>query len=406
MMKSILEPTKNAERIQALDFLRGFAILGILIMNIQSFSMIEAAYMNPSAFGDLTGLNKIIWLLSHIFADTKFITIFSILFGAGIMLFTEKAEATGKSAAGLHYRRTFWLLIIGLVHAYAFWYGDIFVTYSLCVFIAFLFRKRKAKTLLIVGIILILIPFAFYIFSGLSMPYWPKQSVTNLLRDWQPSSEMIVKEISIYQGSWLEQMERRIPSALKFQTMVFFIYTGWRTMGLILIGMALYKWGVVSAAKSKKFYTNGILIGLVIGLPVVIYGMTTNVSAGFDVKYSMFLGSLFNYAGGIFIAAAYICIIMIASKSGHVGFFKKSFAGIGRTALTNYLLQTFICTTLFYGHGFGLFGQVERWMQFILVILIWIFQIMLTKFWISRFKFGPVEWLWRSLTYLKLQPIK
>ncbi len=125
-----VSPVSPTKRIKSLDALRGFAILGILIMNIQSYSMIMAAYTNPTAYGDLTGINKWVLILSHTIAEQKFLSIFSILFGAGIILFTRKAEAKGKKATGLHYRRTFWLLIIGLMHAYLVWYGDILVTYA------------------------------------------------------------------------------------------------------------------------------------------------------------------------------------------------------------------------------------------------------------------------------------
>ena len=122
MAKSI-SPIDSTDRIRSLDILRGFAILGILIMNVQSFSMIEAAYLNPTAYGDFTGVNKWIWIISHVFADNKFMSIFSMLFGAGIILMSFKIEDAGKKPAGFHYRRIFWLLLFGLVHSYLFWYG-------------------------------------------------------------------------------------------------------------------------------------------------------------------------------------------------------------------------------------------------------------------------------------------
>ncbi|MFH1754581.1 MAG: hypothetical protein ABIA59_02650 [Candidatus Latescibacterota bacterium] len=139
-VSSLPAPIAPGERSVSLDVLRGVAVLGILIMNIQSFSMIEAAYLNPSSYGDLTGLNKWVSIVSHIFADQKFMTIFSILFGAGIVLMTSKAEATGRKSAGLHYRRTFWLLVIGAMHAYLLWHGDILVLYALCSLGVFWFR--------------------------------------------------------------------------------------------------------------------------------------------------------------------------------------------------------------------------------------------------------------------------
>ena len=142
-MKLSLTPTQVHERIQSLDIIRGIAILGILIMNIQSFSMPGSAYSNPMAFGDLDGINKWVWIISHVFADMKFMNIFSILFGAGIILVTSKSEMkTGKSAV-LHYKRTIWLLIIGLFHAHLIWYGDILVIYALCAFILYPLDRKS-----------------------------------------------------------------------------------------------------------------------------------------------------------------------------------------------------------------------------------------------------------------------
>ena len=138
-------PTRPAERIVAIDLLRGFALLGILIMNIQGFAMPAAAYGNPTVYGDLSGTNRWVWTLSHIFADQKFMTIFSLLFGAGILLITEKLDARGQRAWTIHYRRTFWLLIIGLAHAYLLWSGDILVIYALCGFWVYWLRKLRLR---------------------------------------------------------------------------------------------------------------------------------------------------------------------------------------------------------------------------------------------------------------------
>jgi len=217
-MKHNTTPISPSERILSLDVLRGFAILGILIMNIQSFSMIEPAYINPTAFGDLTGLNKWVWILSHVFADSKFITIFSILFGAGILLFTGRVESKGFKSAGLHYSRTFWLLIIGLTHAYFLWYGDILVTYALCALFIFLLRKLIPKRLLVIGIIIFSIPSLLYLFFGWSMQYWLQEAVDNSMVSWFPAQNLIDQEIAAYQGGWMDQMSHRIPAAIYYLT--------------------------------------------------------------------------------------------------------------------------------------------------------------------------------------------
>jgi uncharacterized protein len=399
-------PTAPSERIIAIDALRGFAVLGILVMNIQSFSMIGPAYLNPTAYGDLTGINRWVWILSHLFTELKFMSIFSMLFGAGVLLFTQRIEARGRRAAGLHYRRTLWLIVIGLAHAYLLWYGDILVKYGMCALLLYLFRRVRPKRLLIVGLAVLSVSSLLYFMFGLSMPYWPPESTRGLLDAWQPSAERTALIVSAYSGGWLEQMTQRVPGALMMETMVFMIQTGWRAMGLMMVGMALFKWGVLSAQRSKRFYARLAILGLGLGLPVVAYGIVRNFAVGWSMGYSFFLGSQFNYWGSIGVSLGYVAVFMLVSRSSRFTGITRRLAAVGRMALSNYLLQTIICTTIMYGHGFGLFGRVERWHQALIVIVIWIIQLAVSPVWLSHFRFGPAEWLWRTLTYWKPQPMR
>ena len=152
-----LNPTPANQRILSLDLLRGVAVLGILAVNIQVFAMIDAAYLNPASFGDMAGLNGWVWYITYLVADTKFITIFSILFGAGIALMADRALARGRSAAALHYRRMFWLLLFGLVHAYLLWYGDILVTYAICGICIYPLHRLRNRWLIPLALLLILL---------------------------------------------------------------------------------------------------------------------------------------------------------------------------------------------------------------------------------------------------------
>lgn len=398
-------PIIPGERYPSLDILRGFAVLGILLMNIQSFSMIEAAYINPAAYGDLTGINKWTWIFSHVLADQKFLSLFSILFGAGIVLFTNRIESKGLKPAGLHYRRIFWLLIIGLIHAYVFWHGDILVPYAVCGSIAFLFRKKKPGTLLTVGLIIFSISSLIYLMFGLSIHQWPQEAIQNTMASWNPGPEKIASELATYRGEWLEQMTHRIPASLIFQTFIFLIWTGWRVGGLMLIGMALYKWRILTAESSRSFYYILMSLGFGVGLPVVIYGIIKNFSADWSLYYSMFLGSQFNYWGSLFIAIGYIGLIILFSKFIIKKKGNTPLQAVGRLAFSNYLFQTLICTFIFYGHGLGLFGKVQRITQLAIVLGIWASQLIISPFWLRYFRYGPVEWIWRSLTYWKPQPM-
>lgn len=404
--KKLLQPVAPPERLASLDVLRGFAVLGILLVNIQDFSMVFAAYLNPTAFGDLTGLNRWAWMLTHVLGDQKFMTIFSLLFGAGILLVTSKAESKGLPPAGLHYRRIFWLFVIGLMHAYLLWRGDILVAYAVCAVWVYLFRKKKPKTLLIAGAAFILVPTLLYLIFSWSVPYWPPEAVESNLQMWAPPAEQIAQEVAVYRGGWLRQMGHRVPSAIAFQTFIFLIYIGWRVTGVMLIGMALFKWRVLSAERSGRFYRTMLAAGFGIGIPLIVTGVVRNFAAGWAWPYSMFIGWQFNYWGSLGVAAGYIALVMLLCKSDWLAALRKRLAAVGRMAFTNYLLQSLICTTLFYGHGFGLFGKVQRWQQVLITIAVWTILLIFSPLWLQRFRFGPVEWLWRTLTYRKAQPMR
>ncbi|MGB0524806.1 MAG: DUF418 domain-containing protein [Flammeovirgaceae bacterium] len=404
--KAAVLPTQEKERIQALDILRGFAVLGILFMNIQSFSMVSQAYLNPTAFGDFTDINRWVWQFSHLFADQKFMTIFSMLFGASMVMISQKAEQkTGKSM-GVHYRRNFWLLVIGLIHAYVFWYGDILAPYAFCSFFIYFFRKLSIKSLWGIGLFIFSIGSVTYLLMGLVIPMIPEAEAAKIAVAWSPSEQQVNAEVAAYVGSFSEQFARRMKSALTMHTTVFLMLYLWRISGLMLIGMALYKSGFLLAKSSLKTYRLTLLIAGLVGLALVAYGMNRNFEEGWTFEYSMFLGTQFNYWGSLLMALAYISLMMLVSKTGILSQLSKRLAAVGRMALSNYLLQTFIATFIFYGFGLGLFGSLERIEQLLIVFAIYMIQLYISPIWLKYFQFGPFEWLWRSATYWKWQPLK
>ncbi len=397
-------PVTESERIVSLDALRGFAILGILVMNIQSFSMISAAYLNPTAYGDFTGLNRLVWTFSHVFADQKLLSIFSMLFGAGMILMFERCTAAGRKMGGLHYRRSFWLLVFGLAHGALLWYGDILATYAICAMVVFLFRKVRPIPLTIVGVLAFLVPAALWSFFGWSMSYWPPEVLEQTRIFWQPTAEFAAEELAAYRDGWLAQMPHRLESLAFHDTFLLAFYTGPRAGGLMLVGMALYKWGVIVGRRSRTFYATFAAGCLAVGLCLILFGLSRNMWVEWSFEYSMFQGSTFNYVGSAFVALGYIAIVMLVTRGG--GFLSRLLAPVGRMAFTNYLMQTVICTLIFYGHGLGLFGSVERVGQILIVFAVWVFQLWFSRFWLARFRFGPAEWLWRSLSYGRLQPMR
>jgi uncharacterized protein len=201
-------------------------------------------------------------------------------------------------------------------------------------------------------------------------------------------------------------MPLRAGSMFAMSTFVFLFWGVWRVGGLMLIGMALFQLGVFSAQRSSRFYGIFVAVAVIIGLPVVIYGIRYNLAVGWAPLVAGFYGTQFNYWASVLISLGWIGAVMLIVKAGALTGLASRFAAVGRTALTNYILQTLICTTIFYGHGFGLYGSVERTGQILMVIGVWILQLIISPIWLRHFRFGPLEWLWRSMTYRKIQPIR
>ena len=398
-------PVSPKERIGSLDVLRGVAVLGILLMNSVCFSMVLAAYENPSVYDDLTGGGWWTWLTLHLFTDQKFMTIFSVLFGAGVCIFMERAEAKAHDAWQLQLSRMGWLLFIGLVHAYLIWYGDILVSYAVAgVVIAFV-RKWKPRTLLLLGLfsavgITLCINFLF----GLMFSYWPPEFLEEMRSSSDLTSQQNVSEIAAYTGSWFEQLRHRVPTSLMMHLFFVPMFIFWRAVGLMLIGMALYRWGILSAKQSVKFYVTMVIVGLLVGLPLIGVGVWQKSINGWD-PLKHYIDGNWNIVGAVFVAGAWIGLVMLVCKNQWFPFARKALAAVGRMALTNYIGQSLICTYLFYGHGLGWFGQVGRVQLLGIVAAIWIFQIIFSLVWLHFFRYGPLEWAWRSATYMKLQPL-
>lgn len=399
-------PVSDAERLLSLDILRGVGVLGILIMNIQMFAMPEAAYFNPTVYGDLTGINFFVWLGSHLFAELKFMSIFSMLFGAGIVLLCSHVESQGGDPSRVFFRRTGWLMLFGLAHWIFLWVGDILFCYSLSALLAYLFRRVRPGWLLVWALVLLATGTGIYLLAQISMPYWPPEVAEGNGAYWNPGEEQIQKMLDAYRGGWLSQTPARLLSGVMFQIFGYLFFGLWRTLGLMLVGMALFKWGVLSGERSTTFYGVTALIGLAVGIPIVGYGAAQHIEHNWSQSHSMFGGTLFNYWGSICMALAYCSIIVMICKNKWLSGFQRLLAPVGQMAFTCYIMQTVICTTIFFGHGFGLYGFVPRWGQILMVFVVWGGLILFCRLWKARYRFGPLEWLWRSLTYQCKQPMR
>jgi uncharacterized protein len=396
------------DRIAAIDTVRGVAVLGILAMNVQSFAMIGAAYFFPTAYGDLTGANHVVWLLSALLAHRKFMTIFSMLFGAGLILQWHRAGpaiAAGARFAGLWYRRMFWLLVIGLVHAYALWYGDILVAYAVCGCLIYPLRRLSAGWLVVLGLALLAVGSGLSVLAGVSAPHWPQASLDQFTAGWQPAPAKVAEEVAAMRGGWLAQNQVRVPASLFMQTFVFVFSTVWRASGCMLLGMALMKGGYLTGGRPRA-YRSWIVVALAVGVPVSLFGIRGVIARDWEPVYTFFLGSQYGYWGSLPVAFGWLGLALLACHNDWWPGLRRRLAAVGRTALSCYLLQTLICTTLFYGHGFGLFGRVSRVGQAGVTVAVWIVLLWLAPWWLDRYRFGPMEWLWRALAYRCREPLR
>jgi uncharacterized protein len=428
------EPVAANERVTAVDVLRGFALLGILTMNIVAFAWPEAAYDNPTRGGGFSGLDRVVWVFNHLFFEMKMMTLFSMLFGAGLVLMDERSERRGASLRAVYYRRCLWLLVIGLIHSYLIWWGDILVLYAECGLIIYLFRHWRPQTLISVGVLFLCVPVPILIGVAAGFDFlentakkaeaaenaqqqptrfqaWIYHDVwkSKILPEIDPNAlkkkENFEKSIKIHRGGYAGIVKERAKELFVVQTVGFILGGFWLAGGRMLIGMGLMKLDVFSGRRSRRFYLWLMLLGYGIGLPIVAYDAYELIRTNFGFSFRLHGGVFLNFFGSVLVALGHVGALVLIYQAGLLTWLTSRLAAVGRMALTNYLTHSIVCTTLFYGYGFGAFGHVNRTGMAGIVLVIWIVQLLVSPIWLERFRFGPAEWLWRSLTYWRLQPI-
>jgi uncharacterized protein len=423
--QSSLSPTLTTERISIIDIIRGFALLGILIVNMYSFSHpIEEplfAFDPKMSVIDQTTT----WCILF-FAEGKFYPIFSILFGWGLTLQMQRLMTKGQSFIAFYCRRLILLLIIGLFHAYFIWVGDILSLYAVLGFVLICYRHAQPKTLLIwVGVWLAISLFIYLwlIFSfrndsiQVVKPTIEEQQLINAATAPTNSAVLTIEPKAnepailepIYQlyaqGSFAEivaQRAREIYSMVIWADMIgspeilaFFllgIYFGRRQLfrqlnnNLTLV-YQLFGWGWGLGVVSNFIYAT--------------WSITLDQYEPFPLALVVLIAQS---VGSVALSLGYIATIMLLNRQPYWQFFFRWLSPVGQMALTNYLTQSLICTLIFYGYGFGLFGQISITEGVVLAGVIYLVQVIWSTWWLQRFYFGPMEWLWRSGVYMKWQP--
>jgi uncharacterized protein len=420
-------PVAAAERITALDALRGFSLLGILLMNIVAMGLYSGSYDNPTVAGGATGLNLAAWTVMHVLAEGKMRCLFSLVFGASVILLTSRLEKRGD-AADIYYRRTLWLLLFGIIHAYLLWMGDILYPYALCGLLLYPFRKIRARRLLIIGSVLLVFTSASYIGKGFmeremitkglaaleaekaGKQLTPEQQDAKIdYERWRkfarPSAEELKKDVAEWHGSPLSVIKARAKLLGFFHGMPYYHPMNWDIWSMMFLGMGLFKLGVLSAELSSKTYVKMALLGYLVGIPLNSYTAWLIIKSNFDPVVQSFTGTAYDI-GRLSIALGHLGMLMLLCKSAIFPWLSNTLGAVGQLAFSNYVMQSVITAFLFTGYGFKLYGQLERHQLYYVVAAIWVVQMIVSPIWLRYFRFGPLEWGWRSLTYWKRQPMR
>jgi uncharacterized protein len=386
-----MAPVRPKRRVVAVDILRGFAILGILLVNMLSFS---GYFYTPTR--EMGAAHRLATLLIQFVAQAKFYTLFSFLFGWGMAIQMRRAAQRGKPFGQFYVRRLIILLLIGLVHAILIWEGDILVNYALLGLPLLFFRKRSDRTILIAAVVCILIPVL------LSTP-----GPAALVREWHaglvaPLRQHMMEghQANVYlEGSYLEATVHRLKSAgFGYAS---FVYWAPHIFGMFLLGLCVGRRGIFHDISAHlPLFRRALWGGLVVGLVFnVIFVAASDYPGLFPLTYQELATRGARTIAGSALCLFYVSGIVLLTRKGTWRAWLSPLTFVGRAALSNYLFQSIICTLLFYGYGIGLYRKLGPAITIFLTLLLFRVQIGLSAWWLERYRFGPVEWLWRSLTY-------
>ena len=370
------------KRVPAVDVLRGVCLVGILVMNIQSFAMPHAAYLNPTLFGSLDGIEGVAWAIGRLFFDFKFLGLFSMLFGASLVLAGEETRPV---------RRLLWLVVFGLVHAYLVWYGDILFTYGVVGLVVLRAKRWTPRRQLGVGVALLVLSPVLVALTGVffdALPASVAESITKHL-----DARSVAAEVAAYRSGWLAQTPIRAALSFEGQTTGLLLETGWRAAGCMLVGMAATRQRVFEGSVPTWPW---VPLGFASGLLITGAGMVVAWTYAFRVKPWLFAQALHELGAIPLSMAIGLSVVALANRYRHAAVV-DSIGRLGRVAFTAYLMHSAVGTWVFGGQGLGLFGTWSRTTLLIAPFGVWVIQIALARLWTHRYRVGPIEALWRGL---------
>jgi uncharacterized protein len=426
-------PVSDRERLKLIDALRGVALLGILLMNIPGFAMPD--YYSESFASDPQNLNFWVSAVISVGFEGKMRALFGMIFGAGVLLFVSKKEQAGKSVTGLFYRRMFWLILFGLIHAHLIlWIGDILYLYGFCGMLVYLCRKVK-PIYLVLGVPLVAVfdftagtlfyqhlrdkRIAYVEASAVARENKPlTETQKDALAQWRelektliPNREDAQENTRKMKSDYATVASRLRPLAWKFET-IFLPIEIWDSLALMLLGLALYRWGFLTGQWWNRDYAKVLAIGYGIGLPLATFSFYHSYLYSPNLETSLrrmelvpieWVRLIYPFQR-IFLVMAHVAAIILLYKAQYAQKLFRSLEAVGQMALTNYIMQSVICTLFFFGYGLNYYGELEFYQIYFVVLAVWIVQLITSPIWLRFFLFGPLEWVWRSLTYWRMQP--
>jgi uncharacterized protein len=432
---AVAAPVADQERVRLVDALRGIAVLGILMMNIPIFAMPE--YFSESFRSDPGNVNFWVNAVVTVFFEGKMRALFGILFGAGVLLFVTKKERTGASVTGRFYQRMGWLVFFGVLHAHlVLWLGDILYLYGICGMLVYLFRNVNPRYLVLGVPLVAILDFTsgtlFYrqireariayvdakAAETAGRPLTEPQ--TAALSAWReielsliPNREDVKENTRKMKSDYATVASHVRPQAFRFQT-IFLPIMLWDSLALMLLGLALCRWGFLTGSWTDRDYRRVMLIGYGLGLPLVCYSFYHGyrVSPTIDASLARMLTTPIEWTGAIYpfqrilLVMAHTSALILMYKAGVFRRLFHRLEAVGQMAATNYVTQSIICTLVFFGYGLNWFGELQFYQLYFVVLGIWVLQIVVSPIWLRSFHFGPLEWLWRSLTYLRRPPMR
>lgn len=429
-MATELAPVASDDRIGMLDTTRGIAVLGILMMNITGLGL-PNSYDIPTVWGAESPVDITVWRVMSLLFEGTLRGLFTLLFGAGALLFLQRhaARSTDMQPADLYFRRTLWLIVFGLINGYLFlWSGDILFYYGIAGLVLFVFRNLPTRHLLLVATVLMILQ------TLISVGEWHEfretqqqaqaasarqaagqpltaadsealETFSSLEGEWRPSRDYLEAMVSSIRESYASAFSVLSAHTWFMETEFFFRHGIIECLGMMLLGMALLKLGVLTGKTSSRTYLMMIVVGYAIGLPVNTMEVRTLETSGFAPETVVRTFMTYDL-GRIPMTLAHLGVIGLLCRTPWLSGMSRVLAAAGQMALTNYLSQSALCLFIFTGAGFALYGQLSRHELYYVVAAIWILQLAWSPLWLRHFRYGPAEWVWRSLTYGRLQRLR